>query len=112
MTYPPGTPGYPPAQSPGSYGAPAASSMPAFGAPDARENKLPLILGAVVAVLGLLAFLASFGPRLTIEGYSGSLDRSGLDLASALPWFPGWLAGWGLLPTAKAPAAREARNYG
>ena len=27
MTYPPGNPGYPPAQSPGSYGAPAATSF-------------------------------------------------------------------------------------
>ena len=27
MTYPPGSPGYPPAQSPGSYGAPAAPSF-------------------------------------------------------------------------------------
>ena len=37
MTYPPGSPGYPPAQSPGSYGAPAA---PSFTKSDDGESNL------------------------------------------------------------------------
>lgn len=111
MTYPPGTPGYPPAQSPGSYGAPSASSASAFGAPDARDNKLPLILGAVVAVLGLLVFLSGFAPRMVIESaYSGSMDRSGLDFDTALAVIAGLLAAVGLVP-AKDADGKGARSF-
>ena len=49
MTYPPGNPGYPPAQSPGSYGAPAASS---FAKSEGAENNLKHYLTIAVAVLG------------------------------------------------------------
>ena len=62
MTYPPGNPGYPPAQSPGSYGAPAASSFAKSG--DADSN-LKHYLTIAVAVLGVLAYLASYFPMVS-----------------------------------------------
>ena len=62
MTYPPGNPGYPPAQSPGSYGAPAASSFAKSG--DADSN-LKHYLTIAVAVLGVLTYLASYFPMVS-----------------------------------------------
>jgi hypothetical protein len=79
MTYPPGSPGYPPAQQPTTqFAAPTQQ----FGKPDtgpvAAEgpNKLPLYLTAAVAALGLIAFLASFGPLFT-SGSGGGMPEFG-----------------------------------
>lgn len=60
MTYPPTNPGYPAPQQPG-FGAPAAPPRPA------GPSRLPSYLTAAVAALGLAAYLASFGPLLTIN---------------------------------------------
>ncbi|BBY64986.1 DUF5336 domain-containing protein [Mycolicibacterium helvum] len=76
MTYPPTNPGYPPPQPPGPYGAPA----PSFGSAEAGPSKLPLYLNVAVVVLGLAAYLASFGPILTIKaelGPFGGAELSG-----------------------------------
>ena len=67
MTYPPTNPGYPPQQPPGPYGPPAPSFAPA----EAGPSKLPLYLNVAVVVLGLAAYLASFGPILTIKAELG-----------------------------------------
>ncbi|OBJ67979.1 DUF5336 domain-containing protein [Mycobacterium sp. 1274756.6] len=103
MTYPPGNPGYPPAQPPGGYGSPAPASPAAgFTTPGSGESKLPLILGAAVAVLGLLTYLASFGPMLEIEGpYSGVSSTSGASLEIMIALAAGLLAAVALIPKAK-----------
>jgi hypothetical protein len=97
MTYPPGNPGYPPAQSPGSYGAPAASS---FAKPEGADSNLKYYLTIGVVVLGLVAYLLSFGDLFSVpdEGkeilglLNGQVKGIGAVLLAAL------LAGVSLLP--------------
>jgi hypothetical protein len=113
MTYPPGSPGYPPAQQPTtSFAAPtqqfgklpeAAPAAPA--APGAEgPSKLPSYLTAAVAALGLAVYLASFGPLFTISSsdFPGLGDVSGasvgLDLAVVAALLAGLFAGVSLLP--------------
>jgi hypothetical protein len=100
MTYSQGSPGYPPAQPPGSYGA----STPSFAKAEAGPSKLPLYLTAAVVVLGLAAYLASFGPMFTLSAdigpFGAELSGGGGDtilaaLVAAL------LAAVSLLPKAK-----------
>ena len=67
MSYPPTNPGYPQTQQPGPYGAPGPSFAPA----EAGPSKLPLYLTVAVAVLGLAAYLASFGPVFTVSAELG-----------------------------------------
>jgi len=67
MSYPPTNPGYPQAQPPGPYGAPGPSFAPA----EAGPSKLPLYLTVAVVVLGLAAYLASFGPVFTVSAELG-----------------------------------------
>uniref|UniRef100_UPI000BFEB59B DUF5336 domain-containing protein n=1 Tax=Mycolicibacterium palauense TaxID=2034511 RepID=UPI000BFEB59B len=65
MTYSPGSPGssgYPPGPPPGSYGAPAGPYSPTGPVADPGPSKLPQYLTIAVVVLGLAAYLASFGP--------------------------------------------------
>lgn len=104
MTYPPGSPGYPPPQAPGGYGA-GVPAAPAFGAPDSGESKLPAYLNAAVAVLGVAAYLASFGPiftsTMTMGGISISAAFSGTGLGVNAVLLAGLLAAAGLLPKAK-----------
>ncbi len=66
MTYASGGPGYPGAQHSGAY-APAAQHSKA----DDEPSKLPIYLLAAVAVLGLAAYLLTFGP-VWASGYSGA----------------------------------------
>jgi amino acid transporter len=103
MTYPPGSPGYPPAQSPSSYGG----STPSFAKSDDSASKLQLYLTIAVVALGLAAYLASFGPMFTISadlGPSGSdLSGGGGGLAIVAALLAALLAAVGLLP--------KARNY-
>ncbi len=61
MTYPPGSPGYPPAQSPGAYGA----SSPSVTKSDDGESNLKLYLTVGVVALGLATYLLSYGPMIT-----------------------------------------------
>jgi hypothetical protein len=99
MTYSSGSPGYPPAQSPGLYGV----ATPSF-AKDDGESKLALYLTIAVALLGLAAYLASFGPIFTI---SSELNPGGVELphdagyAIVVALLAALLAAVGLLPKAK-----------
>ena len=70
MRYPPTNPGYPQSQQPGPYGAPGPRS-PA----EAGPSKLPLYLTIAVVVLGLAAYLASFGPVFTVSAELGPVRR-------------------------------------
>ena len=109
MTYPPGGPGYPqppqsqfsaptqqfervpePAQPPALAHASATPSA-APSAPDAGPSKLPVYLGAAVAVLGFAIYLTSFGPVF------GEFGSSAFELVVA-PVVAALLAGVGLLP--------------
>lgn len=103
MTYSPGNPGYPPAQSPGGYGG--SPSSPTAGATGA--SKLPLFLTIVVAALGPAAYLASFGPMFTIyadmgPGSGGLFIGGGIGTAAAViaTLLAALLGAIGLLPKA------------
>lgn len=104
MTYPPTNPGYPPTQSQGSYGP----GGPSFGSAEAGPSKLPVYLTAAVVVLGLAAYLASFGPVFTVNAEVGPFG--GAELTGSGGGYPiiavliaALLAAVGLLP--------KARNY-
>jgi Family of unknown function (DUF5336) len=99
MTYPPGSPGYPPAQSSGSYAAPAA---PSFNKGDEGESNLKQYLTIGVLVLGLAIYLVSYGPMITrILPNGDELVESGSTLPVDLALLAGLLAGVSLLPKAK-----------
>lgn len=101
MTYSPGSPGYQPAQSPGSYGG----STPSFAKSDDAASKLPLYLTIAVAVLGVVAYLASFGPMLTISADVGTggegITTGGGSVGVAAALLAGLLAAVSFLPKAK-----------
>lgn len=97
MTYPPANPGYPAPQQPGGYGVP---SVPA---PTAGQGKAPAYLTVGVVVLGLAAYLASFGPLLSINTDIGpfggaELTASGLSYWTVAALIAALLAAVGLLP--------------
>ena len=103
MTYPPGSPGYPPAQSPGTYGA---SSTPSFTKSDDGESNLKLYLTVGVVALGLATYLLSYGPMITRVLPNGDeLVESGSTLPIDLGLLAALLAGVSLLPKAKDFAA-------
>jgi Family of unknown function (DUF5336) len=103
MTYPPGSPGYPPAQSPSSYGA---SPTPSFAKSDHGESNLKLYLTVAVVVLGLASYLLNYG--LTIKHILPNGDEQ-LQIGNSLPidlaLLAALLAGVSLLPKAKSYAA-------
>ena len=118
MTYPPSSSGYPPSQQPttqfsaptqqfGKVDQPSAQAAPAPAA--AGPNKLPFILLAAVAVLGLLVYLFSFGPQFQIESTdfpqlgSATGTSLGLGLAVVASLLSGLIAAASLLPRQKAP---------
>ena len=115
MTYPPGSPGYPPAQQPtNQFSAPTQQ----FGkvpeqAPSAGEgaSKLPVYLAAAVAALGLAVYLSSFAPLFTISASDfpglGSISGSsfGLVLAMSAALLAGLFAGVSLLPRQRVATA-------
>lgn len=107
MSYPPTNPGYPPPQPPG-YGAAA----PSYQAPAAGPSRLPVYLTAAVVVLGLAAYLASFGPLLTINTDIGpfggaEFTASGLSYWTVAGLLSALLAAASLLPRgARAAAGR------
>ncbi|MCV7362802.1 DUF5336 domain-containing protein [Mycolicibacterium neworleansense] len=108
MTYPPSNPGYPP-QSGSQFDAtqqfakavpapvPAAPAAPANAAPG--ENKLPEILLAVVAGVGLLIYFVSFA--FEVQAVVGSL-------VVAVPVLAGLVAGVSVLPKQKNRVALAA----
>jgi hypothetical protein len=110
MTYPPGSPGYPPAQQPTTqFAAPTQQFGKLPDAAPAAEgpSKLPMYLTAAVAALGLAVYLSSFGPLFTISSsdFPGLGDLSGasfgLALAVVASLLAGLLAGVSLLPKQK-----------
>jgi hypothetical protein len=105
MTYPPTNPGYPPSQPPGPYGAPAPSFAPA----EAGPSKLPQYLNVAVVVLGLAAYLASFGPILTIKADLGPFG--GAELSGGGGGYP-VLATLVAALLAAASLLPKARDYG
>lgn len=103
MTYPPTNPGYPAPQQPGGYGAPAA---PAYPVPAAGPNKMPTFLTAGVVAMGLAAYLASFGPLLSINTDIGpfggaEFTASGLSYWTVAALVGSLLAAVSLLPKSK-----------
>ncbi|HET9874861.1 MAG TPA: DUF5336 domain-containing protein [Mycobacterium sp.] len=100
MTYPPGSPGYQP-QPQGSYGA----ANPSFVRSADTVSKLPLYLQVAVVVLGLVAYLANFGPTLPVNdsALAGITGDVGLAVPAAV--LAALLAAVGLLPKAKNYAA-------
>ena len=106
MSYPPTNPGYPQTQQPGPYGAPGPSFAPA----EAGPSKLPLYLTVAVAVLGLAAYLASFGPVFTVSAELGPFG--GAELTGSGGGYPiiaatlaALLAAVSLLPKVKGYSA-------
>lgn len=120
MTYPPSSSGYPPSQQPTTqfsaptqqFGKPEqqqpATQTPA-SATDAGPSKLPFILLASVAVLGLLVYLFSFGDVFTIESSdfpqmgSASGTSQGVVMAVVAALVSGLIAAASLLPKQRAP---------
>jgi len=106
MTYPPGSPGYPPAQQPTTqFAAPTQQ----FGKlPDATTtaqgpSKLPVYLTAAVAALGLAVYLSSYGPLFAAS--ADFFTPTLLDLGVVASLLGGLIAGVGLVPKQKtAPA--------
>lgn len=101
MTYSPGSPGYPPAQSGGSY----SGGTPSFAKDDDGKSKLPLYLTIAVVVFGLLAYFLNFGPTFTINadlgpGIGGRAGDAGTAVILAV--LAALLAGLSLLPRAKS----------
>jgi hypothetical protein len=116
MTYPPSSSGYPPSQQPTTqFSAPTQQfgkvdqpSAQAVAPTTAGPSKLPFLLLAAVAVLGLLVFLFSFGPQFKIEASdfslgSGSPTTLGLQLAVVAALLSGLIAAASLLPKQRAP---------
>jgi Family of unknown function (DUF5336) len=100
MTYSPGSPGYPPAQSGGSY----PGATPSFAKDDSGETSLPLYLNIAVVVLGLAVYLLNFGPTFTLgadlgPGAGGRAGDAGTAVLIAL--LAALLAGLSLLPKVK-----------
>jgi Family of unknown function (DUF5336) len=101
MTYQPGSPGYPPAQSPGSY---PASSTTSFAKSDDGESNLERYLTIGVVALGLAVYLLSFGDLFSVtsdEGQVVSALVGGREYAVVPALLAALLAGVGLLPKAK-----------
>lgn len=98
MTYPPNNPGYQVPQQPAGYGAPPVPSQAAPG-----PNRLPAYLAGTVLGLGLLAYLASFGPQLSISTEMGpfggaEFTATGLSYWTVAALIAALLAGVGLAP--------------
>lgn len=83
MTYQPPNPGYPAPPQPAGYGAPAA---PAPVAPVSGPSKLPAYLTVSVAVLGILAYLFSFGPLFNINTNLGPFGGAELTASGMGYW--------------------------
>lgn len=81
MTHQPHNPGYPAPPQPGGYGAvPPPPALPQ------GPSKLPAFLTAGVALLGLLAYLASFGPMFNINTSIGPFGGAELTASGLGYW--------------------------
>lgn len=117
MTYPPSSSGYPPSQQPTTqfsaptqhFGKVDQTSAQAPTPAAAGVNKLPFILLAAVAVLGLLVYLFSFGDMFTIQSTdfpqlgSASGTSLGLGMAVVASLVSALIAAASLLPRQRAP---------
>ncbi len=84
MTYQPRNPGYSSGPQP-----PAGYGPPAVRPPDARvegSSKLPVYLRGAVVVLGLFAYLASFGPLFNINASMGPFGGAELTASGMGYW--------------------------
>jgi hypothetical protein len=109
MTYPPGSPGYPPAQQPTTqFSAPTQQfgKLPGTTPPaPAAEgpSKLPVYLTAAVAALGLAVYVSSYGPLF--EAGADFFTPTLLDLGVVAALLAALIAGVGLVPKQKAAPA-------
>lgn len=104
MSYPPGSPGYPPAQQPTTnFSAPTQQFAKVGETAPEGPSKLPMYLTVAVAALGLAVYLSSFGPLFTAgaDFFTPTL----LDLGVVASMLGALLAGVGLLPKQKATNA-------
>lgn len=102
MTYPPVNPGFA-APQPGGYGVPAGP------APAAGPKKAPAYLSAAVVGLGLAAYLASFGPLLSLNADVGPFGGAELTASGLSYWTVAALVAALLAAVAMLPKA--ARTY-
>ena len=115
MTYPPAGQGYPAPQQSGGYGvsagvpsgAPGGPAPVPYGGPPpvAAGPRVPGYLTVGIVVLGLAAYLASFGPLLSINTNMGpfggaEFTASGLSYWTVAALVAALLAAVGLLPRA------------
>jgi hypothetical protein len=112
MTYPPGSPGYPPAQQPTTqFSAPTQqfgklpepAPAPATGPAAEGPSKLPMYLTAAVAALGLAVYLSSYGPLF--EASADFFTPTLLDLGVVASLLAALIAGVALVPKQKASPA-------
>jgi Family of unknown function (DUF5336) len=100
MTYPPGSPGYPPAQQPTTqFAAPTQKFGRAPEAAPAAEgpSKLPVYLTAAVVALGLAVYLSNYGPLFASTG-GEFFTPTLLDLGVVASLLGALIAGVGLIP--------------
>lgn len=113
MTYPPNNPGYqvPQQQQSAGYGAVPAPPRSAPG-----PNRLPAYLAGTVLGLGLLAYLASFGPQLSISTEMGpfggaEFTATGLSYWTVAALIAALLAGVGLVARSTGPSTGSKNGY-
>src|SRR6267378_3924134 len=106
MTYPPGSPGYPPPQQPTTqFAAPTQQfgKLPEAAPAAEGPSKLPVYLTAAVAALGLAVYLSSYGPLFAAS--ADLITPTLLDLGVVASVLAALIAGVGLVPKQKtAPA--------
>lgn len=106
MTYPPGSPGYPPAQQPTTqFAAPTQQFGKLPDAAPAAEGprKLPVYLTAAVAALGFAVYLSSYGPLFAAS--ADFFTPTLLDLGVVASLLGALIAGVSLVPKQKAAPA-------
>jgi hypothetical protein len=106
MTYPPGSPGYPPSQQPTTqFSAPTQQfgKLPEAAPAAEGPSKLPMYLTAAVAALGLAVYLSSYGPLFAANADLFTPTLLGLGVVAAL--LAALIAGVGLVPKQKTSAA-------
>jgi hypothetical protein len=107
MTYPPGSPGYPPAQQPTTqFAAPTQQfgKLPDVAPAAEGPSKLPVYLTAAVAALGLAVYVSGYGPLLG-AGADSTFSPPLLDLGVVASLLAALIAGVSLVPKQKAAPA-------
>ena len=100
MTYPPGSPGFPPAQQPtNQFSAPTQQFGKVPEAAPEGPSRLPMYLTVAVVALGLAVYLSTFGPLFTAgaDFFTPTL----LDLGVVASILAALIAGVSLLPKQK-----------